>query len=176
MVVSVEKYTILSPTHFLSSTLGGVEWTALSFDLLTLENIAHGDHWIGSYDVTERMWTRGREGNISSAGIQPRSTWSSTNNHLPALTELPSSINSSVICAVFNHIKCGTVRNNKLTYLLHGAESFLRSQLVLQLVKKFPHFMEPESSSPCSQVLAIYPYPEPTPSSLHLLPLPEDPS
>jgi len=27
-----------------------------------------------------------------------------------------------------------------LTYLLHGAESFLRSQLVLQLVKKFPAF------------------------------------
>ena len=27
-----------------------------------------------------------------------------------------------------------------LTYLLHGAESFLRSQLVLQLVKKFPTF------------------------------------
>jgi hypothetical protein len=27
-----------------------------------------------------------------------------------------------------------------LTYLLHGAESFLRSYLVLQLVKKFPAF------------------------------------
>ena len=27
-----------------------------------------------------------------------------------------------------------------LTYLLHGAESFLRSWLVLQLVKKFPAF------------------------------------
>ena len=27
-----------------------------------------------------------------------------------------------------------------LTYLLHGAESFLRSQLVLQLIKKFPAF------------------------------------
>jgi hypothetical protein len=34
------------------------------------------------------------------------------------------------------------------TYLLHVAESFLRSQLVLQLVKKFPAFSEPESSSP----------------------------
>jgi hypothetical protein len=30
-----------------------------------------------------------------------------------------------------------------LTYLLHGAESFLRSLLVLQLVKKFPAFLEP---------------------------------
>jgi len=27
-----------------------------------------------------------------------------------------------------------------ITYLLHGAESFLRSQPVLQLVKKFPTF------------------------------------
>ena len=35
--------------------------------------------------------------------------------------------------------------------------------------------MEPESSSPYSQVPAICPYPEPTPSSLHPLPLPEDP-
>jgi len=39
-----------------------------------------------------------------------------------------------------------------------------------------PQFMEPESSSPYSQVPAICPYPEPTPSSLHPLPLPEDPS
>ena len=36
----------------------------------------------------------------------------------------------------------------KLTYLLHGVESFLRSQLVLQLVKKFLAFLEPEGSSP----------------------------
>ena len=37
--------------------------------------------------------------------------------------------------------------------------------------------MEPENSSPYSQVSATSPYPEPTPSSLHnLLPLPEDPS
>ena len=36
--------------------------------------------------------------------------------------------------------------------------------------------MEPESSSPYSQAPAIRPYPEPTPSSLHPLLLPEDPS
>ena len=36
--------------------------------------------------------------------------------------------------------------------------------------------MEPEGSSPYSQVPAICPYPEPTPSSLHPLPLSEDPS
>ena len=34
--------------------------------------------------------------------------------------------------------------------------------------------MEPESSSPYSQVTAICPYPESIPSSLHPLPLPED--
>jgi len=59
-----------------------------------------------------------------------------------------------------------------LTYLLHGAEPFLRSYLVLQLVKKFPAFLEPESSSPYSQVPATCPCPEPTPSSPHnLLPV-----
>ena len=64
-----------------------------------------------------------------------------------------------------------------LIYLLHAAESFLRSWLVLQLVKKFPAFLEPESSSPYPQVPAICPYPEPTPSSPHnSLPLPEDTS
>jgi len=64
-----------------------------------------------------------------------------------------------------------------LTYLLHGAEPFLRSWLTLQLVKKFPAFLEPEGSSPYSQVPATCPYPESTPSSPHNpLPLPEDPS
>jgi hypothetical protein len=64
-----------------------------------------------------------------------------------------------------------------LTYLLHGAESFLRSYLVLQLVKKFPAFMEPVSSLPYSQVSATCPYPELAPSSPHNpLPLPENPS
>jgi len=36
--------------------------------------------------------------------------------------------------------------------------------------------MEPEISLPYSQLPATRPYPEPTPSSLHPLPLPEDPS
>jgi hypothetical protein len=41
------------------------------------------------------------------------------------------------------------------TYLLHGAESFWEAnQWTLQLVKKFPAFMEPESSSPYPQVPA----------------------
>ena len=64
-----------------------------------------------------------------------------------------------------------------LAYLLHGAESFLRIKPGLQSVKKFPAFMEPESSSPYPQMPATRPYPEPTPSSPHdPLQLPEDPS
>ena len=56
-------------------------------------------------------------------------------------------------------------------------EQSLSWELVLQLVKKFPAFWEPESSSPYSQVPAKRPYPEPTPSSPHNpLTLPEDPS
>ena len=63
------------------------------------------------------------------------------------------------------------------TYLLHGPEPFLRSYLVLPLVKKLPAFLEPEGSSPYSQVPATYSYPEPTPSSPHNpLPLSENPS
>ena len=64
----------------------------------------------------------------------------------------------------------------RYTYLL-TPWSFLRSLLVLQLVKKFPAFSEPEGSSPYPQAPATCPYPEPTPSSPHnSLPLPEDPS
>ena len=37
----------------------------------------------------------------------------------------------------------------------------------LQLVKKFPAFLEPEGSSPYPQAPATCPYPEPTPSSPH---------
>jgi hypothetical protein len=37
----------------------------------------------------------------------------------------------------------------------------------MQLVKKFPAFMELESSSPYPQVPATRPYPEPTPSTPH---------
>ena len=53
------------------------------------------------------------------------------------------------------------------TYLLHGAKSSLRSWLVLQLVKKFPAFLETEGSSPYSQVPTTCPYPETTPPSPH---------
>jgi hypothetical protein len=71
-----------------------------------------------------------------------------------------------------------TSDTSTLTYLLHGAESFMRSQQwTLPLVKKFSAFMVLESSSPYPQEPVIRPYPEPTPSSPQdPLQLPEDPS
>ena len=47
------------------------------------------------------------------------------------------------------------------TDLLHGAESFLRSENVLSYSRNSQHFMETEGSSPHSQKHATCPYPEP---------------
>jgi hypothetical protein len=53
-----------------------------------------------------------------------------------------------------------------LTYLLTPCSRVLLEKLTgLKLVKKFPTFLEPESSSPYSQVPATCPYPEPARSS-----------
>ena len=52
-----------------------------------------------------------------------------------------------------------------VSYLLYGAESFLRSYPVFSQSRNSPHFMEPEGSLPHSLVPATYPYPEPTRSS-----------
>ena len=49
-----------------------------------------------------------------------------------------------------------------LTYLRHGAESFLRSELVCSQSRNSPRFMEPEGSLPHSQDSANPPYPGPT--------------
>ena len=60
---------------------------------------------------------------------------------------------------------------------MEQSPSWEANQQTLQLVKKFPAFMEPKSPSPYPQVPATCPYPEPTPSSVHdPLQLPEDPS
>jgi hypothetical protein len=45
------------------------------------------------------------------------------------------------------------------------SRGFLEKLTVSQLVKKFPHFMEPEGSLPHSQEPATCPYPEPAQSS-----------
>ena len=60
---------------------------------------------------------------------------------------------------------------------MEQSPSWEANQQTLQLVKKFPAFIEPEGPSPYPQVPATYPYPEPPPSSFHdPLQLPEDPS
>ena len=53
-----------------------------------------------------------------------------------------------------------------LTYLLHGAESFLRSSLVCSQSRNSPNFTEPEGSLPHSQASATCLYPGPAQSLL----------
>jgi hypothetical protein len=54
------------------------------------------------------------------------------------------------------------------TYVLHGAESILRSSPVFGASQEILRiFMEPEVSLTYSQVLVTRHYPEPTPSSPH---------
>jgi len=67
---------------------------------------------------------------------------------------------------------------NILTYLLTPWCRVLLEKLTgLQLVKKFPHFTEPEGSLPHSEASATRPYPGPAQSSsyTHIKP-PGDPS
>jgi hypothetical protein len=73
------------------------------------------------------------------------------------------------------------MNDDALTYLLNysmeQSPSWEANQETLQRVKKFPAFMELESSSPYPQVPATSPYPEPAPSSPHdPLQFPEGPS
>ena len=59
-----------------------------------------------------------------------------------SLIALTTEIN--IVCISFFshwlHMNYSPQHPDKSTYLLHGAESFLRSYLVLQLIKKFPAF------------------------------------
>ena len=68
--------------------------------------------------------------------------------------------------------------NWSLTYLLTPWSRVLREKLTGSAAsQEIPRILEPEGSSPYSQVPATSPYPEPTPSSPHNpLKLPEDPS
>ena len=66
-----------------------------------------------------------------------------------------------------------------LTYLLTPWRRVLLEKLTgsAASLRNSPHFIEPGSSLPYSQVPATCPYPEPTPSSPHNpLHFPEDPS
>ena len=65
-----------------------------------------------------------------------------------------------------------------ITYLLTPWSRVLLEKLTgFAASQEIPRiFMEPESSFLYSQVPATRPYPEPIPSSLHPLPLPEDAS
>ena len=78
-----------------------------------------------------------------------------------------------------NAASCSLIITYLLTYSLTPWSRVLLEKLTgFQLVKKFPAFMEPESSLPHSQMPAICPYPEPAryiPYPPHI-PLPEDPS
>ena len=66
---------------------------------------------------------------------------------------------------------------HKASYLLHGAETFLRNKPVFSYSRNSPHFMEPKGSLPHSHEPAICPCPESDRSSpCPHIPLLEDPS
>jgi hypothetical protein len=56
---------------------------------------------------------------------------------------------------------------NELTNCLRGAEPYLRSHQSLCYSQISQHFMEPESSLPCSQEPSTGPRPEPDESSAY---------
>lgn len=101
-----EKYSSLSRINFFKLDTRRI-WMG-SFTLRPLYLRENGPRWL----VDRKLWRsrndvddRSRGTQLSSEGSQPRSNWPSGYNHLPVLTELPSSLNSSANCAAFNHLK-----------------------------------------------------------------------
>ena len=85
-------------------------------------------------------------------------------------------LNIVSMCAVSPVVHTSNI-SYLLTYLLHGAESFLRSSLVCSQSRNSPHFTEPEGSLTHSQASATYLYPGPAQSSPYThIPPPGDPS
>ena len=71
-----------------------------------------------------------------------------------------------------DHLKMSRVMLETYYLLTPWSRVLLEKLTGLQLVKKFPHFMEPEGSSPHTQAQATCPYPELAPSSPHTHPHP----
>ena len=65
----------------------------------------------------------------------------------------------------FLGIRPRRVSKNNIYYLLHGAQSFLRSWPFLNYSRNYSHFIEPEGSLQRLKVPAICPCPEPDRSS-----------
>jgi hypothetical protein len=89
-----------------------------------------------------------------SASYTVRSMWAKLWNH--------------VIRTVRSGFIGYVIRNNNNTYLLTPCSRVLFEKVTdCSQSRNFPHFMEPESSSPHSQPHATCPYPKPAPSSPH---------
>jgi hypothetical protein len=72
-----------------------------------------------------------------------------------------------VMCVLAFTVFCIVLFTYLLTYSMEQSPSWEANQWTLQLVKKFPAFMEPGSPAPYSQMPATCPHPVPTPSSPH---------
>ena len=96
--------------------------------------------------------------------------------HTTTTTTTTTSATTTTTTTTTSTTTTTTTTNN--TYLLTPWNRVLLEKLTgLQLVKKYPHFMEPEGSLPHLQVPATCPYPEPARSSPYPhIPLSEDPS
>ena len=82
----------------------------------------------------------------------------------PAVCVITISDLTVVVVHLFRSPKCAALDFVYIAfYTLSTAQSFLRSRPVLSQSSNYPHFMEPESSLPHSEVPATCPYPKPAP-------------